>query len=488
MKTSIICGDSLEVMKAMADHSVEAIVCDPPYGLKFMNRAWDHGVPGPAYWKEALRVVKPGGYLLAFGGTRMFHRLMVAIEDADWELRDTISGENVVLRWIYGSGFPKNHDISKGIDAEMHKRWLKANPDQAERRKRLLSWASKKAEKDKADGRRWRKRIERGFRKLSGTERKVIGTARGVAGENLNDITNDRDDIRTFDDEGGRGAGAYGTGAKQVSVEIPVTAPATPEAKEADGFGTAKKPSWEPIVVARAPFKGTVSQNFMKYGTGGLNIDGCRVGGRWPANVVMCHMPECEDGACISDCPVRGLDEQSGVSRSAGGRIGNAGGGSVPNLPVGQHRKGDLGFGDSGGASRFFYTAKAPKSEREMGLHGRRRRNVNDGRKTSIDNPYQRGATQRLNTHTTVKPIAIMRWLVRLVTPKGGTVLDPFCGSGTTGIACKFEGMNFVGIDLEPDHVEIAKKRIAQASIDTGSATAEDAEEVGGIVQLGLFG
>jgi hypothetical protein len=769
----IVHGDCLQVMAVMEANSIDAIVCDPPYGLSFMGRNWDHEVPGPAFWKEALRVAKPGAFLVAFGGTRKFHRLMAAIEDGGWELRDTISGELVTLRWEYGSGFPKSHNVSKGIDRKKFGEWLAAHPEQAAQRKRLLGWAAKKKSK------KWREVTERSFVRMAGLERQIIGTKRGIAGENLNDIVRGSE-VRSTDDDGGRGLGAYGVGAKQVSIDVPVTQGASEEARQWDGWGTALKPSWEPIVVcskpltieqhfaivvrgltrlicevagchglsasdverastaiqarlqkglddsvlesartsvlesyglapyadanftfnsqgsigpigtrddsvrlparpvlsadhalektiragvaediptrlmamctsvmmegisenivsswsgisadllidantfttetaskltialrtlrslmpplisigtgdsfpngyvsawepivlARKPLEGSVAENVLAHGTGGLNIDACRIDasagrparevdpkpeangavyegrengggrfdggskaigettlGRWPANLVLMHTLECEplgakrirgshrpgenpdsgavrvaygayeehrpstytdeDGLetieawdCHPECPVRRLDEQSGELTSGdvrpGYARGNDGGyhGNFGHIPL-------TGFGDSGGASRFFYTAKASRSEREAGLHGRDARNVNDGRKTSIDNPYQRGDTQRLNTHATVKPVDLMRWLARLVCRKGGTVLDPFCGSGTTGVASKLEGMNFVGIDLEAEHVEIARKRCANASIDVGEATVQDAEEVGGVVQLGLFG
>ena len=520
MKSEVLLGDCREVMKAMPDNSVDAIVCDPPYGLSdgptkllgdekakggFMGRAWDHGVPGPDFWAEALRVAKPGAFLLAFGGTRSHHRLMCAIEDAGWELRDCISGENIVLRYYYGSGFPKNLDVSKAVDAEMFNRWLAANPEQAARRKKLLKWAKTKERPQK---KRWVKIIERGFNRLAGTEREVVGAQRLTGNACV-----------PTEEKGG----TYGVGVGTVPPQdVPITAAATPEAAEAEGIGTALKPSWEPIIVARKPFKGTVAQNFLEHGTGGLNIDACRIGtdddlngaytprrqgnaweetggmnsagakaegeyqqprGRWPANLVLGHL-DCDDG-CVPDCPVRGLDEQSGPAGSNSTDRGKqSNDGIFGDLPTGTSH--DLR--SDGGASRFFYTAKAARHEREAGLHGRDSRNVNDGRKTDIDNPYQRGDTQRKNIHTTVKPVSIMRWLVKLVARKGQVVLDPFAGSGTTGIACKHEGMDFIGIDLEPEHVEIAKKRIAQASIDTGTATVEDADEVGGSVQLGLFG
>ncbi len=202
----------------MADNSVDAIVTDPPYGLSFMGKNWDHGVPGEAFWREALRVAKPGAHLLAFGGTRTFHRLAVAIEDAGWEIRDTIgmpheSGDRGdcpwLLAWVYGSGFPKSLDVSKAID------------------------------------------------KAAGAEREVVGKK----------------------DNKGRAPGNIACIGLNVDPEgDPITAPATPEAQQWQGWGTALKPAWEPVIVARKPFKGTVAANVLKYGTGAINIDGCRVG------------------------------------------------------------------------------------------------------------------------------------------------------------------------------------------------------------------
>jgi site-specific DNA-methyltransferase (adenine-specific) len=213
-------GDCLEVMATMADNSVDAVVTDPPYGLSFMGKNWDHGVPGEAFWREALRVAKPGAHLLAFGGTRTFHRLAVAIEDAGWEIRDTIgmpheSGEwgdcPWLLAWVYGSGFPKSLDVPKAID------------------------------------------------KAAGAEREVVGVHHRHGG-------------------GSTKSGSMSGGELGTASELPLTAPATPEALQWQGWGTALKPAWEPVIVARKPLEGTVAANVLKYGTGAINIDGCRVG------------------------------------------------------------------------------------------------------------------------------------------------------------------------------------------------------------------
>ncbi len=192
----------------LKDNSIDSIVTDPPYGLSFMGKDWDHGIPGVRFWEAALRVAKPGAHLLAFGGTRTFHRLAVAIEDAGWEIRDTIG-------YIYGSGFPKSHNVGKAID------------------------------------------------KLAGSEREVIGSKRAGFGK--------RDGVK--DSEGGIFLNSLPEKLKQV----PITAPVTEAAKQWDGWGTALKPAWEPVIVARKPFKGTVASNVLEHGTGAINIDGCRV-------------------------------------------------------------------------------------------------------------------------------------------------------------------------------------------------------------------
>jgi site-specific DNA-methyltransferase (adenine-specific) len=381
-------GDCREVLATLHAASVDSIVSDPPYGLSFMGKVWDHGVPGVEFWTEALRVAKPGAHLLAFGGTRTYHRLACAIEDAGWEIRDCVM-------WVYGSGFPKSHDVSKAID------------------------------------------------KAAGAEREVVGgkvTGRALGGSNWRD-----------GDAGGQEM-------------VPVTAPATDAARQWSGWGTALKPAWEPIIVARKPLVGTVAENVLTHGTGAINVDGCRVrmsdedaefilktarpntagkhhcgnvmnrpvsptvnvspAGRWPANLI-------HDGSE----EVVGLFPDTG--KSTGGRtVKRSGGGNVGSgkSSEAEWSNEDPGYGDSGSAARFFYCAKASKADR--------------------------GGD---NKHPTVKPTDLMRYLCRLVTPPGGVVLDPFTGSGSTGKAAILEGFRFIGIEREAEYVEIAKARIAAA-------------------------
>jgi DNA modification methylase len=410
-------------MKTLEANSVDAIVTDPPYGLEFMGKAWDgFGTPlGFQTWseqwaREAFRVLKPGGHLLAFGGTRMYHRLAAGIEDAGFEIRDT-------LMWLYGSGFPKSLDVSKAID------------------------------------------------KAAGAEREVVG--------------------KSTRHGGGKMSGA----SFQVSAQIPdITAPSTEAAKKWQGWGTALKPAVEPIVLARKPLIGTVAENVLTHGTGALNIDASRIdgvppsvpmpelgvkeritygfgtgtgrngemsaaSGRWPANILLD-----EEAAAL-------LDEQSGVSKSGTGEPSGSGGIWNPSTgkPAGpQH-------GDTGGASRFFYVAKASRSERNAGLDDRggfaaRELFGSDG--SSLDGISH--STPTRNIHPTVKPVALMQYLIRLVTPKGGTVLDPFMGSGTTAVAAIQEGVNWIGCEREPEYVAIIEARIAAAQPGMGLNLEED--------------
>lgn len=413
-------GDCRRVMADMPDGSVDSVVCDPPYELGFMGKSWD--ASGVAYdvslWAEVLRLLKPGGHLLAFGGSRTYHRLACAVEDAGFEIRDQIM-------WVYGSGFPKSHNIAIGID------------------------------------------------KQAG----VMGH-RGKA----------------------HYAYAHGTDFQGRNMEAPKAMPPhegiTDEAKRWEGWGTALKPAHEPIVVARKPLVGTVAANVLEYGTGGLNIDGCRVAfesdadrretttknahadfgtapggntvygdftmvertnydppGRWPANLI-------HDG---SD-EVLGLFPDTG--KSTGGRIGKKSMGNVTNVPAGRFEAGDPGYGDSGSAARFFYCAKANKKERNEGLDGFVPKRDSDRlRDDGIggDNPRNRSNAAKLNHHPTVKPTELMRYLCRLVTPPNGTVLDPFCGSGSTGKAAVLEGFSFVGIEQDAEYADIAKARIRHA-------------------------
>jgi site-specific DNA-methyltransferase (adenine-specific) len=372
--------------------------------------------------REAYRVLKPGGHLLAFGGTRTYHRLACAIEDAGFEIRDT-------LCWLYGSGFPKSLDVSKAMD------------------------------------------------KAAGVERADVGPYIAPDGRGrINDA--------------GITGGRYGAGENEAGQEKRRTAPATDLARQWDGWGTALKPAFEPIVVARKPLVGTVAVNVARYGTGALNVDATRIGetkdvpasnsnapnavygdmgnrpetrsgmnpnlGRWPANVVLD-----EDAAAL-------LDKQSGILAGGGASTGTR---KFTNTVFGH----GLGWSDApgigkkppGGASRFFYTAKASRAERNAGLdgmparqQGQRYGTVQDARPHTADD-YEYPRTGAANHHPTVKPIALMRWLVRLVTPPDGLILDPFLGSGTTGIAAVLEGFHFIGIEQDETYLDIARRRIA---------------------------
>lgn len=460
----IVVGDCFDVLPTLDAESIDACVTDPPYGIGFMGREWDTFKPGqvkqpdrlvkgdpivsdnpnlngrrrsPAIspsqigydystkglrafqdwteqWaREVLRVLKPGGYLLVCGAPRSFHRMTCGIEDAGFEVRDCLS-------WLFGQGFPKSLDVAKALDRHL------------------------------------------------GKPREVAGRGEVVD--------------RTALDFGG----ATGKAKNGLRAEWVETAPNTDAAAAWVGWGTALKPGWEPVVMARKPLRGTVAANVERFGTGAINVDGCRLAfasdedkaavatgaaaqrtsqdahgngrgvasfqhstqqrgleslpaylakqdlGRWPANVVLD-----EEAAAM-------LDEQAGYCL-----------------------KPEAGYGDSGGASRFFYVAKPSRGERDLGCDGLRLRTPGEctDRKegtAGLDNP-RAGAGRTgggRNIHPTVKPLALMRWLVRLVTPPNGVVLDPFMGSGTTGMACAAENVGFIGIERELEYVEIAKRRI----------------------------
>jgi DNA modification methylase len=445
----------------MREGFADSIVTDPPYGLTagksgylgenagakgFMGKVWDHGVPGVEFWREALRVAKPGAHLLAMGSTRTFHRLVCAIEDAGWEVRDTVSylhSEEPILThpllWIHGQGFPKSMNVGTAID-------------------------------------------------------KQAGAVREDLGPNLNKVG------RTQDNRGGR----YVMTDKRVADcgdHTRLTKPATEAAKQWDGWGTALKPAVELICVARKPLEGTVASNVLKYGTGGLNIDGCRIptegkdkekhlaewdrvqstqqskratylspanqielssyakDGRWPANLILDDSKE-----------VQSLFPNT----KSGSGNGNAEIGVPGNIPL---RRGTLvARTDHGSAARFFYCAKCSTKDHEEGLAelpdselpltmGKRCAKCGKWDRPNsqcvCEEPEWEAPKARKNNHPTCKPTDLMRWLVRLVTRPGGVVLDPFMGSGSTGKACALEGMHFIGIDLEPEYVEIARARIS---------------------------
>lgn len=390
-------GDCLELMRALPDNSVDSIVTDPPYGLSFMGKRWDYDVPSVEIWAECLRVLKPGGHLLAFAGTRTQHRMAVRIEDAGFEIRDMIA-------WVYGSGFPKSMDVSKAID------------------------------------------------KAAGSEREVIAVVdpRGTFDGRERSSTAINNNWRESE---GR------SDVRDLSKKL-ITAPATDAARQWQGWGTALKPALEPITVARKPLAGTVAANVLAHGTGALNIDACRVAptgesrarvgeasqdqryteagatnfaakpgirggdpsGRWPANLI-------HDGS--PDVVALFPHTKSGVMKAGTRRAAQDEPGSVCYGTYGGNATSADTFGDSGSAARFFYCAKASKRDRG-----------ND------------------NGHPTVKPTDLMAYLCRMVTPPGGLVLDPFMGSGSTGKAAVREGFRFIGMEKEPEYFAIAYQRI----------------------------
>jgi len=375
----IICGNCLDVMKTFPDGCIDSIITDPPYGLKFMGKKWDCDVPKVEVWQECLRVLKPGGYLLSFAGTRTQHRMACNIEDAGFEIRDMIA-------WVYGSGFPKSLNVGKAVD------------------------------------------------KLQGNKREMVGNE--IKAKPTFHSQNVGGGIRAID-----------------NIKIPKGN------SPYEGYGTALKPALEPITVARKPLsEKTVAANVLKHGTGGINIDGCRVktdedqrrpsrggdnglcssttfkiherhvedqikqSGRFPANF-------CHDG---SDEVLEGFPETiNSGKRVEKKRVRSKG---WCNSSPGEGVEAIDNFGDSGSAARFFYCAKASKSERG-----------------------------KFNNHPTVKPIALMKYLQRLVTPKGGLTLDPYCGSGTSFKAAIEEGFEYIGIDEDKDSVDIGNKRILSA-------------------------
>jgi DNA modification methylase len=419
MTFSVLHGDCLDLMPMLGENSVDSIVTDPPYGLSFMGKDWDHGVPGVHFWQEALKVLKPGGYLLAFGGTRTFHRLAVAIEDAGFELRDT-------LMWVYGSGFPKSLDISKAIEATI-----------------IIGGSSPKNLRQRDMGDKYKPH------ELAGTQ--------------------------------GYGDGRMSRGADTDRDYKSAPGVTTDAARQWEGWGTALKPAYEPIILARKPLIGTVAANVLAHGTGGLNIDGCRVEGakgvptsprraeqgtaygdlskdpgtgsgwdpqvgRWPSNLI--HDGSDEVLALFPDS--KGQQGRSSDSQrtkaSTYGALSDNGKEYEPRL-------------DAGSAARFFYCAKASRADRDEGLDGAPLKNnmrVNGPRESE----EAKTATLRKNHHPTVKPTDLMRYLCRLITPPGGIVLDPFTGSGSTGKAAVLEGFGFIGCELQPEYVEIALARI----------------------------
>ncbi len=409
MEINLYNDDCLKILKTFSENSIDSIITDPPYGIKFMNKKWDYNIPSIEIWKECLRVLKPGGHILVACGTKTQHRMACNIEDSGFEIRDLIA-------WIYGSGFPKSLNIGKVID------------------------------------------------ELQENERKSVGE--GISGKTRN-VLNASKYPKSF-------------GGKYVITE---------GIFEYEGWGTGLKPAMELWTLARKPLsENTVAENVLKHGTGGINIDECRVEtkdtysykkcggnsfgvnkgidntreypaennplGRFPANVihdgseeVLELFPETKTGGGIKGNTTKYKNENISFQNS---RLYRA-----------------TGIGaNEGSAARFFYCAKASNSERNENLDEYEKQITDDGRNKKIDNPYLRGETKRQNTHPTIKPIELMKYLCRLITPKNGIILDPFMGSGSTGIASKIENFDFIGIEIDEQYFKIAETRINNIQVN----------------------
>jgi DNA modification methylase len=449
-------GDSREVLRSLPENSVDAIVTDPPYELGFMGKAWDRsGIANDVkFWDDCLRVLKPGGHLLAFSGSRTYHRMTCAIEDAGFEVRDQ-------MMWVYGSGFPKSLNVGKAMDS------LDRVDASMERRQMFTAWVRSTGltaqQINQATGTCMGSHYVTDKSQPAVMTREHLEAVRHFIGD-VPAWVEAQVDLRTLESlnlknrpivgksdngiAGGTGKHAGESDSYGYSSSYEITAPLTNEAIKWDGWGTALKPSHEPICVARKPLDGTVAENIRKWGVGGLNIQASRMDGkRWPANLM-------HDGS----------EEVLGLFPSqAGGGFGVRGGRSSEHLKKMKATYEVVGYGDSGSAARFFYCPKASKRDRDEGLEGFEEKPAFDNPNGNMGGNMGSKSGPRRNIHPTVKPTELMRYLCRLVTPPGGTILDPFLGSGSTGKAAVLEGFSFIGIDLSPEYAAIAKARIDHA-------------------------
>jgi len=610
MTQQILCGNNIELLRQYPDNYFDSIVTDPPYGLGkepnavelmkdwvehgyhevggkgFMGKEWDAFVPQPLFWKEAFRVLKHGGHVLSFFGTRTYDWGVMAMRFAGFEVRDTIT-------WHYGSGFPKSHNISKAIDKmPIANSRLYEFAELLKEKRSELGLSISDADALICNGSTMYNFLE--GRNIDGVIKvyppnkdsyEKIKNNFGIIG--WDDII--ENNLKVIGSEFGN----YGfqKDGERWEEETDIKVHTTDAAKQWEGWGSAIKPASEPIVLARKPLeKGlSIAENVLKYGTGGINIDGCRIGkkegdrteygvngivrsndnnvfgkqygkiefdgtqGRFPANVIFSHHSDCErvgfknigtgeaknhkdgevsnaadgykrpnksnfthkdssviaayvmeeveDWNCVDGCPIKELDEQSGVSKSSASIRNNknrndkniyGNGKGIPQMQLLSNHS------DKGGASRFFYTAKASKSERNKGLEGfeekplafsnqakaelKRGNTEFDGNGIKGDGIVGHGNSIKMiqNIHPTVKPVALMRYLVRLITPPNGIVLDPFNGSGTTGIAAKLEGFNYVGLELDKEYCKIAEARIQAWEIEQPAKQKKTTKKVSG--------
>lgn len=436
----IINAECLSHMKTMESNSISAIVTDPPYGLKFMGKEWDHGIPGVEFWKEALRISKPGTWMLAFGGTRTYHRLTCAIEDAGWEIRDCIM-------WMYGSGFPKSHNFGKSIDNHG------GNPAMV---KEIADALKKARESRKLSIKYCDDRFCRGTSNYSWFEGRPAGV-RLPPDEIFCRIINEWDELRYLFEKvkkrnreiietqirSNSPSGIVSCGRETEKIERNITLPFSDLAKEFDGYGTALKPAYEPIIMAMKPLDGTFAQNAEKYGLAGINIDECRVG----------------TDDTRSKCSMTAMGQNSGWNSHNNREV--VGGSEFGRWPANiiLDEEASLELGDK---ARYFYCPKASSKERNEGLEGMPLKDAgikNDsGRGFSESDPMK--IIQYKNHHPCVKPLALMEYLIKLIMPPSGILLDPFAGSGTTILAAKRLGVEAIGIELNEEYCEIARNRL----------------------------
>jgi len=605
MNQIVINGDNIELLKNYPDNYFDAVVTDPPYGLGkepnaqelmkdwikkgyheisgkgFMGKEWDAFIPQPIFWKEVYRVLKHGGHVLSFFGTRTYDWGVMSMRFAGFEVRDCI-------QWLYGSGFPKSHNISKAIDKKPNlekvkdwKRWLELQINNSIKSQKDINlecgfnaigyarydsndyWATNRPNLEK-----WEK----------------MKNAIGIKTTEWDFICDSNAEERGYvDSTSGLSGGSGNTVGRFTGKELSNNSIAS-TAKRWDGWGTALKPANEPIVLARKPLeKGlSIAENILKWGVGGINIDASRVGfkddadykestqknqhadfgtkpltnntvygdysmvqptnyapeGRFPANIILTHHEDCEckgtkkvkaikggnsraiqkntyndfgknydntpngigcgygdengqeeleDWDCHEDCPIRILDEQSGVKASTRNMSYSRGGGyfidGIPNKKEKSWFKSEVG-----GASRFFYVAKASKAERNKGLEDFDTKQTTGGGGTYNEEAgakYGSIKAEGKNFHPTVKPIKLMQYLVKMITPPNGIVLDPFCGSGTTGVACKMDGFQFVGLEQDPEYAKIAEARIANYKPE--ASLIKKSKEKPNLEQIPLF-
>lgn len=485
-------GDSRDVLRELADNSIDSIVTDPPYALVsiqkrfgkpgsapaqhgtdgafarasagFMGQSWDVGDTAFAetFWADCLRVLKPGGHVVAFGGTRTYHRLVCAIEDAGFEIRDQIG-------WLYGSGFPKSHDVSKGIDKRKDWSLVERLSEEIKRARETAGLSLKEIGEAAlaATGGQYGTWYHRGGHMFFETGRSLPSRPEW---DQLRHVLPISEEFLSVYDEAEREiTGTHDVWTDRANYAITSKdgmrrdKPASEMAIKWQGWGTALKPSQEPICLARKPLIGTVAENVLEYGTGALNIDGSRLPGgnehdigRWPANII--HDGSDEVLAAFPTAPgQQGIatgDEPSAATRNVYGAMKRTASGE-PRIELDKS------------AARFFYCAKASRADRNEGLSHMPKQSGGMVSETSGQHITRRDADYkpqpRANIHPTVKPTTLMQYLCRLITPPGGVVLDPFMGSGSTGKAAVLEGFRFVGIEREEEYFPIAEGRIQWA-------------------------